>query len=55
MEQAYPGISIPNMANLLALVFILSTSRSLGGTGSMHVSVWLVKGLEAAEMEWVII
>lgn len=43
------------MANLLALVFILSTSSSLGGTRSMRVSVWLVKGLEAVEMEWVII
>ncbi|XP_025777991.1 RING finger protein 150 [Puma concolor] len=54
LEQACPWISIPNMANLLALVFILSTSSSLGGTRSMRISVWLVKGLEAAEMEWIL-
>ena len=43
LELAWPWISTLNMVNLPALVLILSTSCSPGGTRGTHVSMWFAK------------
>ena len=52
LEQERPWISMPNAVPLLALVFILSTSSSLGEPGSMqaclHVAVKLCRELRGS-------